>query len=59
MNFRDLLNDIKETSSGDIATVDVKLDLTKRANRQNGKKCKKHKRINCLECQSEMEKNGH
>jgi hypothetical protein len=58
MNFRKLLKDIhdiqEETTSGDIATVDSKLG-TKPIRHQggNGKKCKSHKRVDCLECQKD------
>lgn len=52
MSFKKYLNDIKEeTTSGDIATVDTKLDMVKRPKHlEKGKKCKKHGRLNCVEC---------
>ena len=53
MKFRKFLNNIsEETTSGDIATVDNKLDLVKRPEKHllKGKKCKDHKRLNCQEC---------
>lgn len=44
----------EETVSGDIATVDSKLDLTRRNKHlSKGKKCKKHKRVNCEACEQE------
>ena len=54
MKFRKYLKDItEETTSGDIATVDNKLDLVRRPEKhlQKGKKCKDHKRLNCQECE--------
>lgn len=45
--FKDFLRE--ETTSGDIATVDNKLNTYKHL--QKGKKCKKHKKLNCIECQ--------
>lgn len=51
MRFKKYLKELgEETTSADIATVDNKLDLTRRA---KGKKCKKHKRLNCQECENE------
>ena len=57
MSFKNYLKDLQEeTTSGDIATVDTKLDMVRRPkNLQKGKKCKKHGRVNCLECDSELE----
>lgn len=57
-DFRKLLKDIKEeTTSGDIATVDTKLDMVKRQKHLiKGKKCKKHKRVDCEECLNEDSK---
>lgn len=53
MDFRTLLKDIQEeTTSGDIAIVQSKVGSAP-VKRQKGKKCKKHKRINCQECISE------
>jgi hypothetical protein len=50
-DFRKLLKDIQEeTTSGDIATVDTKLDIVKRG---KGKKCKLHKAVNCDKCLNE------
>jgi len=51
-DFRKLLKDIQEeTTAADIATVDTKLDLVKRPKHLvKGKKCKKHKRLNCKAC---------
>ena len=46
----------EETTSGDIATVDTKLDMTKRPKHlQKGKKCKKHHKLNCDVCESKLE----
>lgn len=53
-NFRKYLKDIaEETTSGDIATVDTKLDLTQRYEKHKckGKKCKAHKKYNCIICE--------
>lgn len=51
--FKLYLDDLKEeTTSGDIATVDTKMDLVKRSKfLEKGKKCKKHGRRNCQECE--------
>ncbi len=55
--FRDFLKEEGEaapaggTTSGDIATVDSKLDLVKRP-----KKCKQHNLLNCSECEKEDRK---
>lgn len=51
-DFKKFIKELREeTASGDIATVDAKLDLVKRQKHlEKGKKCKKHKRFNCLEC---------
>lgn len=46
--FKDFFNE--ETTSGDIATVDTKLDLRTPKHLSKGKKCKKHKKINCSIC---------
>jgi hypothetical protein len=46
MKFKDFLKQLKEeTTSGDIATVDTKLDMVKRS-----KKCKLHDEYDCEEC---------
>ena len=56
MKFKQFLKDLEEeTSSGDIATVDNKLDMTRRPKKlqkhlQKGKRCKLHGRFNCKEC---------
>ena len=51
MKFKKFLKDIEEqTTSADIATVDTKLDMTKR---KKGKKCKKHKQFDCEVCEEE------
>ena len=57
--FKQFLKDLEEeTTSGDIATVDNKLDMTRRPLKkklqkhlQKGKRCKLHNRLNCKECQ--------
>jgi len=54
MKFKNYLKQLKEeTTSADIATVDTKLDLVKRHEKHalKGKKCKRHKRLNCEECE--------
>jgi hypothetical protein len=56
MKFKKYLRDLaEETTSADIATVDTKLDMVKRYEKhsQKGKKCKKHKTVNCPICESE------
>lgn len=45
MKFKDYIKE--ETTSGDIATVDTKLNLVKK---DTPKKCKKHNIENCKEC---------
>ena len=47
----------EEVTSGDIATVDNILgDMTKRKPKrlQKGKKCKKHKKLNCDVCHNKF-----
>lgn len=53
--FREFLDE--ETTSSDIAAVTTKLDLSTRHQKhiQKGKKCSKHKKLNCKKCESEME----
>lgn len=56
MKFKNFLKKIQEeTVVGDIASVEKKLDLTRRHEKHvnNGKKCKAHKRVNCEECVNE------
>jgi len=52
MKFKKFLDKLKEeTTSGDIAGVDSKLDLIKRPKHLNkGKRCALHKELNCEEC---------
>lgn len=53
MKFKKFLTALaEETTSGDIASVDTKLDLVKRQDKHlaKGKRCKKHKLMNCEEC---------
>ncbi len=53
MKFKKFLTALaEETTSGDIASVDTKLDLVKRQDKHlvKGKRCKKHKLLNCEEC---------
>ena len=53
MKFKKFLAALaEETTSGDIASVDTKLDLVKRQDKHlaKGKRCKKHKLLNCEEC---------
>lgn len=60
MNFKEFLKEFlkdisEETTSSDIATVDTKLDLSKRPKHLlKGKKCKLHKRINCKICDDDL-----
>lgn len=53
MNFKKYLKSLaEETTAGDIASIDTKLDLVKRPEKHlmKGKKCKEHKRLNCMVC---------
>lgn len=51
MSFKKFLKDIQEeTTSADIASVDNKLG-SKQKHLEKGKKCKKHKRLNCEACE--------
>lgn len=56
MSFKEYLKDLaEETTSADIATVDNKLDLTQRYQKhkcEKGKKCKAHKKPNCIICEN-------
>lgn len=55
MKFKKFLTALaEETTSGDIASVDTKLDLVKRKDKHlaKGKRCKEHKILNCEECSS-------
>lgn len=51
--FSDFIKE--ETTSADIASVDTKLDLVKREPKHlsKGKRCKKHKELNCEICENE------
>ena len=53
MKFGQYLQDLaEETNSADIATVDNKLDMTRRNKHiAKGKRCKAHKALNCEECE--------
>lgn len=57
MTFKKYLQELgEEIVSSDIATVDSKLSkMHKRPDKHlvKGKKCKKHKRVNCEECEAE------
>jgi len=55
MKFKKYLKKLaEETTSADIATVDTKLDMTKRHKHlQKGKRCKQHKELNCEICEEE------
>lgn len=56
MKFKKYLRDLaEETTSAYIATVDNKLDMVRRYEKhsQKGKKCKKHKVVNCEICEEE------
>lgn len=53
-DFRKLLKEIRtlseETTSGDIATVPSVIGSKPIRRIEKGKKCSKHKRFNCIEC---------
>lgn len=49
-SFREFLEE--ETVSGDIATVDTPL-VRRNKHLSKGKKCKKHKKMNCITCEEE------
>lgn len=53
MRFKKYLEE--ETTAGDIATVDVKLDMAQRYERhkEKGKRCKKHKKYDCEICEEQ------
>lgn len=59
MRFKQYIKKIQEeTTSADIATVDTKLDMTRRdpsemKHLHKGKKCKLHKQLSCDECMNE------
>lgn len=53
MSFKDFFNE--ETTAGDIASVDTKLDMRTPKHLSKGKKCRKHKKINCSVCSAEKE----
>lgn len=55
--FRSFLENLKEeTTSGDIATVDNKMDFVRRNKHlEKGKKCTTHKRLNCNICNDDLE----
>jgi len=55
MKFKDYL---KETESSDISGFTPKLDLVKNKHLKKGKKCVKHKRLNCIECKELAESKG-
>lgn len=58
MKFKKYLKGLaEETTSADIATVDNKLDMVRRYEKhaEKGKKCKKHKHVNCPICAEEQE----
>jgi hypothetical protein len=60
MKYRKYLKSLEEeTTSADIATVDTKLDMVARPQKhlQKGKKCKKHKVLNCEICEQEKYEN--
>lgn len=48
MGYKNYLQEL--VAAGDIAPVDSKINMVRR---QKGKKCKKHKRLNCQECQKD------
>ena len=49
--FKLYLDEIREeTSASDVASVDTKMDLRRNKHLEKGKKCQKHKRLNCSEC---------
>lgn len=56
MKFKNFYRELyEETTSGDIATVDTKLVLSKKHPKrlQKNKKCKKHNILNCPICTPE------
>lgn len=55
MSFKKFLKNMQEeTTTGDIAGVETKLGMTKRQKHlDKGKKCKKHKVLNCESCEIE------
>lgn len=59
MRFKNYIKTLREeTTSADIATVDSKLDTTRRDPKEmkhlsKGKKCKLHKCLNCEHCENE------
>lgn len=56
MKFKNFLTKLQEeTTAGDIASVEKKLDLSRRHEKhvKNGKKCKAHKVVDCEECVEE------
>jgi hypothetical protein len=61
MDFRTLLDNIKEeTVAGDIASVETKIGTKPLRHRVgSGKRCKKHKTINCQTCLEEYYKDEH
>lgn len=61
MKFKKYLKDLaEETTTADIATVDTKLDMVRRQKHlEKGKKCKKHKVLNCEQCEDLNESKYH
>lgn len=54
MSFREYLRTNEETTSGDIASVPSKLGTrTRHKHLEKGKKCKRHKQVNCEVCEEE------
>lgn len=54
-SFRDFIEELQEeTTVADIAPVMSKLDLRSEPSKK-GKRCKNHKKLNCIICESEKE----
>lgn len=54
MSFKKHLKKLQEeTTSGDIATVDNKIGLTR--SKKKGKKCKKHDVVDCETCHNDSD----
>lgn len=63
MKFKKYLKDLaEETTAADIASVDTKLDMVSRPRNKHlekGKKCKKHKELDCAICEELRENYYH
>lgn len=55
MSFKKILSE--EITSSDIAPVETKLSMSRRSSKpQKGKRCKKHKQLNCEICEEQKYK---